>query len=182
MEKETKTAQKVITVSLILNVSITIVKFIAGVFGHSQALIADAVHSISDFCTDIAVLIGARYWSRPPDECHPHGHRRIETFVTILIGIILFAAGVGLGWDALERLQISKDRASPNLIAAFAALISHLFITTAARIPKCPATSATLSISWIAESVGSVTIKAKSTFANEAITGQPIPGGPSAII
>ena len=98
-------------------------KFAAGYFGRSQALIADAVHSLTDTATDLAVIAGSHYWSRPPDDNHPYGHRRLETLVSVFIGIMLAAAGVGIGWDAILNLH-RKESPSPGLIALVAALIS----------------------------------------------------------
>ena len=62
---------------------------VAGVVGHSQAVLADAVHSLTDLATDAAVILGVRYWSAPADEEHPHGHARIETLITVVIGLAL---------------------------------------------------------------------------------------------
>ena len=98
-------------------------KFAAGYFGRSQALIADAVHSLTDTATDLAVIAGSHYWSRPPDDSHPYGHRRLETLVSVFIGIMLAAAGVGIGWDAILNLH-RKESPSPGWIALMAALIS----------------------------------------------------------
>ncbi len=98
-------------------------KFAAGYFGRSQALIADAVHSLTDTATDLAVIAGSHYWSRPPDDNHPYGHRRLETLVSVFIGIMLAAAGVGIGWDAILNLH-RKESPSPGWIALVAALIS----------------------------------------------------------
>jgi cation diffusion facilitator family transporter len=69
------------------------------------------------------VIAGSHYWSRPPDENHPYGHRRLETLVTVFIGIALIAAGVGIGWKAISALQ-EKHVAPPKWIAVFAALVS----------------------------------------------------------
>lgn len=99
------------------------VKFAAGYYGRSQALIADAVHSLTDTATDLAVIAGSHFWSRPPDDSHPYGHRRLETLVTVFIGIMLAAAGVGIGWDAILNLH-RKESPSPGWIALITALIS----------------------------------------------------------
>jgi len=98
-------------------------KFIAGIYGRSQALVADAIHSLTDLTTDIAVIAGSHYWSLPPDENHPYGHRRMETLVTVFIGVVLIAAGIGIGWKAISTLQ-EKHAAPPGWIAVLAALVS----------------------------------------------------------
>ena len=93
--------RRVTWIGLLTNFALSGMKFAAGYFGRSQALIADAIHSLTDTTTDIAIIAGSHYWSRPPDENHPYGHRRLETLVTAFIGVMLAAAGVGIGWDML---------------------------------------------------------------------------------
>ena len=118
-----KIVRKVTWVGLVVNLFLAAIKFIAGIYGRSQALVADAIHSLTDLTTDIAVIAGSHYWSRPPDENHPYGHRRLETLVTVFIGIALIAAGIGIGWKAISALQ-EKHVAPPKWIAVFAALVS----------------------------------------------------------
>jgi cation diffusion facilitator family transporter len=118
-----KIVRKVTWVGLLVNVFLAVIKFTAGIYGKSQALVADAIHSLTDLTTDIAVIAGSHYWSRPPDENHPYGHRRLETLVTVLIGVVLIAAAFGIGWKAISALQ-EKHRAPPGWIAVFAALAS----------------------------------------------------------
>lgn len=108
---------------LVVNLALCCVKFLFGVLGSSQALVADAVHSLSDSVTDIAVLIGVRFWSAPPDESHPYGHGRIETLITFLIGIALGSVGIGLGYRAVASLH-EHHTASPNWMAFVAACVS----------------------------------------------------------
>ena len=118
-----KTVRKVTWVGLLANLFLAGFKFIAGIIGKSQALIADAIHSLTDLTTDIAVIAGSHYWSRPPDDDHPYGHRRLETLVTVFIGIVLLAAGIGIGWRAISTLQ-QKTAAPPGWIALVAAFVS----------------------------------------------------------
>ena len=75
--------RRVTWVGLGWNAALTVLKFLAGFFGGSQALVADAIHSASDFATDIAVIVGSHFWNLPPDAEHPYGHRRFETLVTL---------------------------------------------------------------------------------------------------
>ena len=117
------TIRKVTWVGLLANVLLAGFKFLAGIIGSSQALVADAIHSLTDLTTDIAVIAGSHYWSRPPDESHPYGHRRMETLVTVFIGIVLAAAGIGVGWKAISTLHM-KHAATPGWIAVLAALIA----------------------------------------------------------
>jgi cation diffusion facilitator family transporter len=107
------------------NIALSVIKFVAGLFGHSQALIADAVHSLTDTTTDLAVIIGSYYWARPPDEDHPYGHRRVETIVTLFVGFVLGGAGLMVGWEALSALQGEPPR-QPKTIALIVAAVSMI--------------------------------------------------------
>jgi len=98
-------------------------KFIVGIIGSSQAIIADAVHSLSDMSTDLAILFGAKYWSAPADENHPFGHLRIETLITAFIGILLIASGLGIGYHAIANLQ-KNSLNQPGWIALSGAVVS----------------------------------------------------------
>jgi cation diffusion facilitator family transporter len=110
-------------VGLVSNLVLAAAKLTAGVVGHSHAVVADAVHSLTDVVTDVAVIVGVGVWSKPADTRHPHGHRRIETLVTVVIGSVLAAVAVGLVWDAfLGQEHAAGD--SPAVIALAAALVS----------------------------------------------------------
>ncbi|MFO8007193.1 MAG: cation diffusion facilitator family transporter [Candidatus Brocadiia bacterium] len=122
-QEDVSRIRRVTWTGLICNIALSALKLAGGLLGHSQVVVADAVHSLSDSTTDIAVLVGVRYWSRPPDGEHPHGHGRIEALVTLLIGLMLAAAAVGLGWRALATLP-QAHASPPGLIALAAALVS----------------------------------------------------------
>jgi len=115
--------RRVTWVGLCANLALAALKFFAGIVGHSQVIVADAIHTLSDSGTDIAVLIGVRFWSKPPDDSHPHGHGRIETLVTLVIAVALAAAAVGLAYNALATLKI-RDISPPGWIAFAAAAVS----------------------------------------------------------
>ena len=102
--KTVRTVQFVTTVGMTLNLVLVFAKAAGGLFFYSQALLADAVHSMSDLVTDLAVIFGVKYWSAPPDRQHPYGHGRIETLVSAFIGIALAAVAVGLAWDAIHMI------------------------------------------------------------------------------
>jgi cation diffusion facilitator family transporter len=89
---------------LVINFLLAFVKFIVGVSYSSHALIADAFHSITDSVTDIIIIFGVRFWNAPADSEHPYGHGRIEAVVSLLLGLILAAAAVGLGYQTLFSL------------------------------------------------------------------------------
>ena len=105
------------------NVVLSVGKFFAGYFGGSQALIADAIHSASDFTTDIAIIVGSRFWNAPPDADHPYGHRRFETLISVGIGLAVCAVGLGLGYNAIVALK-NGEQSRPEWIAAIMAAVS----------------------------------------------------------
>ena len=102
-------------------------KFVAGVLGHSAAMVADAVHSLSDFFTDLVVLLFVKVSSKPQDESHDYGHGKFETLATLFIGLALLGAAIGIivsgsvkfaHWLGGETLEV------PGMLALWAALIS----------------------------------------------------------
>ena len=106
-----------------VNIAIAVLKGCAGVAFSSQALFADAVHSLSDLVTDIAVVLGVRYWTAPADERHPYGHGKIEALVTLFIAIVLVVVSYELGAHAIRSL-VSGEMSVPGLPALYVALAS----------------------------------------------------------
>lgn len=92
-------------VGFIVNAILTIVKLVCGYLGHSDALVADGVHSSSDFATDFIVLIMVSIAYRNADGSHPYGHGKYETFAALLIGVILCGVGIGLGYDGIANIK-----------------------------------------------------------------------------
>ncbi len=115
--------RRVTWVGFVANLALSALKISAGLLGGSRAVLADGVHSLSDGATDVVILVGSRYWLAPPDGEHPHGHRRVETLVTTLIGLSLAAVAVGVVIDAVHSLR-RPGGGSPSLLAAGAALVS----------------------------------------------------------
>lgn len=110
-----------------VNLLLTVMKFIAGILGHSTVLVADAVNSLSDMLTDIVVLVGSWFWARPADDDHPYGHAKIETLITLFIGAAVFLVGLGLVYGAVHSLfEILGGRKTvpPTWLPFVAALIS----------------------------------------------------------
>ncbi len=112
---------------LVLNLVLTAFKFAAGVVGHSPAMIADAVHSVSDFATDIVVLAGLRFSGRPVDKSHDYGHGKLETLAATVIGIVLLLVGAGVFWAGATKIWAcigGQTPEAPGLIALIAAVVS----------------------------------------------------------
>ncbi len=114
--------RRITWIGLILNVFLTVLKLVAGIVGHSQAIIADAVHSISDFGTDLVLLLGIRAWSKPRDERHPFGHERIETIISLFMGVFLALVGIWIVQDSLRDIE-EADSLRPRPVALIAVLV-----------------------------------------------------------
>ena len=128
MERE-KQIYRVTLVGSAGNALLVIFKFIAGVLGHSSAMIADAVHSLSDFITDIIVLVFVGISARPQDQSHDYGHGKFETLASLFISLALFGAAVGIIVSGAMKFAAwlgGADLASPGRLALWAALISIL--------------------------------------------------------
>ena len=126
MERE-KQIYKVTLVGSAGNLALLIFKLIAGVLGHSSAMIADAIHSLSDFVTDIVVLIFVRISVKPQDASHDYGHGKFETVATFLIGLALMMAAVGIIEPGIRKLILwwnGAELEAPGWIALWAALLS----------------------------------------------------------
>ena len=136
---------------LVTNVLLSALKFAVGSLASSQALVADAVHSLSDTVTDVAVLVGVRYWTAPADAEHPHGHGRIELLVTVGIGVALAAAGLGLGYEAVSSWTESRDPpiGLPVLGAAVASMVAkELLYRWTVRVGRRVSSSALQANAW----------------------------------
>ena len=118
---------KVTIMGSIVNFLLVLLKFVAGILGHSSAMIADAVHSLSDFFTDLIVIVLVRIANKPKDKSHDYGHGKYETFATFLIGFMLLLVGMGIAWNSLTAV-ISVIRGStlesPGMFALATAVIS----------------------------------------------------------
>lgn len=130
---ETKEREKkiyrVTLMGSVVNVILLVFKFIAGILGGSAAMIADAVHSLSDFLTDIVVIAFVRISSKPEDEDHDYGHGKYETLATSIIGLALLMVGLYIFyngarqiWDVMHGAEIEQ----PGLVALIAAIVSIL--------------------------------------------------------
>lgn len=121
-----KTAVKVSAVSIIGNAVLTLFKLLAGVLAHSGAMVSDAVHSASDVCSSIIVIIGVKLAAKASDKDHPYGHERFECVAAIVLAVILLVSGLFIGHTAIEQLLSGSagQIAVPGVLALAAAVIS----------------------------------------------------------
>lgn len=132
--KEDATREKgiyrVTVVGSIVNFLLLLFKFFAGIAGHSAAMLADAVHSLSDFVTDIIVIVFVRISAKPQDEGHDYGHGKYETLATAIIGLFLLFVGVGIMWNgatSIYHFMRGGTLQQPGMLALVAALVSIVF-------------------------------------------------------
>ena len=127
---ETTREKEIVRITLwgsVVNVTLTALKFAAGILGCSAAMIADAVHSLSDLLTDFVVLLFVRISSRPADSDHPYGHGKYETLATVIVAVALLAAGGVLAAEGVQKILSAihgEELVMPGRIALWAALIS----------------------------------------------------------
>lgn len=122
-----KEIYRVTIAGTVVNVLLTVFKFAAGVLGASAAMIADAVHSLSDLLTDFVVLLFVKLSSRPADSDHPYGHGKYETLATAIVAIALLAAGGVLLSEGVQKIVAAihgEQLVMPGKIALWAALVS----------------------------------------------------------
>jgi cation diffusion facilitator family transporter len=121
-----ETSRRVTVISMAVNASLTAAQILIGWLGHSAALIADGVHTLSDLVADAMVLFAVKHGAKDADEEHPYGHARIETAVTVLLSLVLVAVGVGIAVNAGIRLSNPNAFVQPSALTLFVALITLL--------------------------------------------------------
>lgn len=126
MNEFEKTAVRISVVTIFVNAALAAFKLIAGLFGNSTALISDAIHSASDVFSTIIVLIGIKISAKKADKKHPFGHERFECVAAILLAAVLFATGVGIGYDGVDNIITGAYNSFevPKIIALVAAVVS----------------------------------------------------------
>lgn len=126
MQDLQKVAVKVSIVTLSVNAVLVVFKTLAGIFGNSYALISDAVHSASDVFSTVIVLIGVKLAAKKADKNHPFGHERFECVAAILLAVVLFATGAGVGYSGIDNIVTGeyKNFEIPGIIALVAAAVS----------------------------------------------------------
>lgn len=122
--EDLKTAIRVSMTTIVMNVVLSLLKLLAGLFGRSMAMISDAVHSLSDVFSTIIVIIGIKLSKKEADAEHPYGHERLECLATLgLAAILVFTGGV-LVYEAGKTIVLNEEIATPSIMALIAAIVS----------------------------------------------------------
>ena len=122
-----KEIYKVTLIGGAVNVVLLLFKFVAGIVGHSAAMVADAVHSLSDFVTDIIVIVFVRISGKPKDKSHDYGHGKYETLAMTIIGVALLSVAIGIIYSGAVKISAwlqGEQLEAPGLLALWAALLS----------------------------------------------------------
>lgn len=150
-EEQSRAGQRVTWIGAVSNAVLIVVKAVLGVLGRSNALIADAVHSLSDFITDAVVLVGLRFGRAEADEMHPFGHRRIETLASAAVGVALVAVGVFLGWrSGLAIYEHVETHPTPLALigAALSIVVKEALYQWTVRVGREIRSPAVLANAW----------------------------------
>lgn len=123
-QKEDAIVKQISFVGIFGNIVLSVFKLFAGIFGHSGAMVSDAVHSLSDVFATIIAFFGVRLSKRSADKAHPYGHERMECVASLCLGVILLVTGLGIGKVGVENILHSSEVAVPGAIALVAAIVS----------------------------------------------------------
>jgi cation diffusion facilitator family transporter len=121
-----RASRRVALLAMVTNALLVVGQIAAGVVGHSQALVADGFHTLADLCTDLLVLFALKHSVKEADEEHPYGHARIETAVTLVLGVILLLVGVGIAARAGLRLAEDTPFVAPTALTLWASGLTIL--------------------------------------------------------
>ena len=146
-----RAGRTVTLLGIVVNVLLAACKLGGGIFGHSQALIADAAHSVSDLFTDAVVLIGLKAGRKAPDHDHPFGHARMETLSSAVVGLFLIGAALYIGFDAASRVYRHTGAHPTRLalgIAGLSIVVKEALYQYTARIGRRIKSPVILANAW----------------------------------
>jgi len=126
LEQRAGAIAKTAVVGGLVNLGLSVIKVGAGILWHSQALVADGIHSISDLLSDVLVWYAGCHAARAPDQKHPYGHGRYETLATLVLGVLLLMVAGGIGWNAGNLIFVPDELLQPQPLALAAVLVSIL--------------------------------------------------------
>ncbi len=115
---------KVTILSIVVNLLLIGLKLIGGIFGHSYALIADAMHSLSDVATDLGVYFGLKVSSKPKDNDHQYGHGKVDNYVAHVIGVVLVIFSLAMAYETAKTFYFHTEQSTPKVIAVIMAFVS----------------------------------------------------------
>ncbi len=129
-DQRKKTIQNVTYTGILVNILLSIAQILAGFFAHSQALLADGLHTLADLISDFLVLFTAHHSAKEADDDHPYGHARIETLSSIFLGVALIAVALGMGYRGILSFASTKpvETESYAIFFAFLAIFSKEFL------------------------------------------------------
>ncbi len=143
-------------VSIAVNIVLTALQLAVGLFAHSQALVADAVHSLSDLLSDGVVLVANKHSMKAPDADHPYGHRRFETAASLAVGALLLSVGIGMLWASFTKLQnpgaIPEVHSAALVVALFALLCKEVLFRYLLRVAQRVRSTMLAANAWHARS------------------------------
>lgn len=127
-QQEGRIIARVSALTILGNILLTVFKLFAGIMGHSGAMVSDAIHSMSDVAATAITYFGIRLSRKDADQQHPYGHERVECLVSLLLGLLLFMVGCGIGWEGILKIAGgSYDQLTvPSALALAAAIVSIL--------------------------------------------------------
>lgn len=164
-------------VSAAVNLTLSIAQVAIGLAAHSQALVSDGVHSLSDLVADFVVLLAGRHSGKAPDHDHPYGHQRYETAASLILGVLLLAVGLGMLWAAVRKFAEPSSIASVHAVAlwvAAAALVTkELLFRYMLRVAKRLRSSMLAANAWHARSDAASSLVALAGIAGNLL-GYPI--------
>lgn len=123
MDSKKDVTNRISFISIIINTILSVLKFAAGIFAHSSAMISDSVHSLSDVLSTFAVIAGVNLSEKRSDHDHPYGHERLESIFSMILSGMLFATGIGIGYAGVKGI-IFKTYTEPGVFALIAAAVS----------------------------------------------------------
>jgi divalent metal cation (Fe/Co/Zn/Cd) transporter len=143
-------------ISVAVNLVLTAVQIVVGIFAKSQGLIADGIHSLSDLVADFVVLFASHHSKKEADKDHPYGHHRFETAASLFLGILLLAVGIGMLWSAFMKLQAPESIQTVHILALWVAigalLVKELLFRYMLAVAKRVKSSMLVANAWHARS------------------------------
>ncbi len=184
MHDATARGQRLALLGVVLNVALATGKLLAGILGHSYALIADAVESMADVLGSVVIWSGLRIGSRPPDENHPYGHGKAEALAAAIVGLMVLGAGLGVGAKAIDAI-LSPQR-TPQLwtliVLAVVIVCKEVLFRVVRRAAHQSGSSAVHTDAWHHRSDAITSVAAAAGISLSVFAGLPRADGIAALV